>query len=65
VRGIDVAIAPGLNVGYVMGRRRHSRGDRTAGAKVQLLDAEDLTTGNLRQFSTIVTGTRAYAVRRS
>jgi LmbE family N-acetylglucosaminyl deacetylase len=64
VRGVDVKVAPGLSVGYVMGV-----GDQVPaaiaqlGARVQLLDEKDLASGNLGRFDTIVTGTRAYVVR--
>jgi len=64
VRGIDVAIAPNLKVGYVMGI-----GDEVPaaiaqlGAAVTLLGEPDLARGDLRQYDAIVTGTRAYAVR--
>lgn len=62
--GFDVSIAPGLRVGYVMGV-----GDelpaaiRALGAEVTLLDRDDLANGDLSRFHTIITGTRAYAVR--
>jgi LmbE family N-acetylglucosaminyl deacetylase len=64
VHGVDLAIAPGLRVGYVMGV-----GDEVpaaiaqTGASVQLLGAADLASGDLSAFHVIVTGTRAYAVR--
>ena len=64
VRGIDVKIAPGLKVGYVMGV-----GDDVPaavaqlGVQVQMLDAQDLASADLGQFNAIMTGTRAYAVR--
>jgi LmbE family N-acetylglucosaminyl deacetylase len=64
VRGVDVKIAPGLKVGYIMGV-----GDDVPaaiaqlGAQVQLLSAQDLAAANLGQFDAIMTGTRAYAVR--
>jgi LmbE family N-acetylglucosaminyl deacetylase len=64
VRGIDVRIAPGLNVGYVMGIGDDVPGGiAQLGAKVTLLGEQDLASGNLRQFDAIMTGTRAYAVR--
>jgi LmbE family N-acetylglucosaminyl deacetylase len=64
LRGVDVAIAPNLTVGYVMGI-----GDEVPaaiaqlGASVTLLGEADLARGDLRRFDAIVTGTRAYAVR--
>jgi LmbE family N-acetylglucosaminyl deacetylase len=64
IRGVDVKIAAGLKVGYVMGV-----GDEVPsalaqiGVDVQVLGEQDLATGDLGRFDTIMTGTRAYAVR--
>jgi LmbE family N-acetylglucosaminyl deacetylase len=61
---IDVAIAPRLNVGYVMGV-----GDQVPpaieqlGARVTLIDADGLAFGDLSRFDAIVTGVRAYERR--
>ena len=64
VRGVDVRIAPGLRVGYVMGIGDDvPAGIAQLGADVQLLGEQDLATGDLSRFDAIVTGTRAYAVR--
>ncbi len=64
VRGIDVKIAPGLNVGYIMGVGDEvPSGIEQLGAKVTLLSAQDLAAGDFRRFDAIVVGTRAYAVR--
>jgi hypothetical protein len=64
VRGIDVRIAPGLRIGYVMGVGDDvPSGLAQLGAHVQLLGAQDLATLPLEGFHAIVTGTRAYAVR--
>jgi LmbE family N-acetylglucosaminyl deacetylase len=64
VRGVDVAIAPGLKVGYVMGIGDEvPAGIAQVGASVTLLSEQDLAAGDLRQYDAIVTGTRAYAVR--
>ncbi len=64
VRGVDVAIAPGLKVGYVMGIGDEvPAGIAQLGASVTLLGEQDLATGDLGRFDAIVTGTRAYAVR--
>jgi hypothetical protein len=64
VRGIDVKIASGLNVGYIMGVGDDvPSGIAQLGARVQLLGEQDLAAGNLQQFDAIMTGTRAYAVR--
>lgn len=64
VKVIDVRIASGLRVGYVMGV-----GDempdaiRQLGADVHLLDATDLASGDLNRYHVIVTGVRAYERR--
>jgi LmbE family N-acetylglucosaminyl deacetylase len=64
VRGVDVKIAPGLKVGYIMGVGDDvPAGIAQLGAQVQLLGAQDLAAADLRQFDTIMSGTRAYAVR--
>jgi LmbE family N-acetylglucosaminyl deacetylase len=64
VRGVDVKIAPGLRVGYVMGVGDEvPAGIAQLGAQVQLLDAQDLAAADLKVFDAIMTGTRAYAVR--
>jgi hypothetical protein len=64
VRGVDVRIASGLRVGYVMGIGDDvPAGIAQLGATVQLLDERDLASGDLARFHAIVTGTRAYAVR--
>jgi LmbE family N-acetylglucosaminyl deacetylase len=61
---VDVAIAPALSVGYVMGV-----GDQVPaaieqlGAKVTLLEADTLAWGDLSAFDVIVTGVRAYERR--
>jgi LmbE family N-acetylglucosaminyl deacetylase len=62
--GVDVKVAPGLNVGYVTGA-----GDDVPqslvnlGINVHFLTAGDLANGDLSKFDTIVLGVRAYAVR--
>jgi len=62
--GLDVKVAPGLKVGYIMGV-----GDEVPAALEQLgvkplmLGPSDLATGNLAQFDTILVGIRASAVR--
>ena len=64
VRGIDVAIAPGLKVGYVMGVGDDVPGGLSQlGVDVQLLGTQELATADLARFNAIITGTRAYAVR--
>ncbi len=64
VRGVDVKIAPGLKVGYIMGVGDDvPAGIAQLGATVQMLNEPDLAGADLRPFDAIVTGTRAYAVR--
>ncbi|MHB8413634.1 MAG: PIG-L family deacetylase [Candidatus Acidiferrales bacterium] len=62
--GVDVKVAPGLNVGYIMGA-----GDDmpqalvNLGINVHFLTAEDLSSGDLSKFDAIILGVRTYAVR--
>ncbi len=64
VRGVDVATVPGLKVGYVMGiGDQVPLGLQQLGAQVTLLGERELATADLSAYDTIVTGTRAYAVR--
>jgi hypothetical protein len=62
--GVDVKVAPGLKVGYVMGT-----GDEvppaleSMGVPVHLLQAADINDGNLSAYDVIVLGIRAYAAR--
>ena len=64
IRGIDVAFAPGLRVGYLPGA-----GDETGkaiaqlGIPVETVTADDLATGDLSRFTAIIVGVRASAVR--
>ena len=63
-RGVDVRVAPGLNLGYVMGP-----GDdipqalEDLGVHPHLLNAADITSGDLSKYNVIVLGIRAYASR--
>ncbi len=62
--GVDVKVAPGLQIGYIVGA-----GDDmpqsllNLGINVHLLTSEDLASGNLSKFNAIILGVRAYAVR--
>jgi hypothetical protein len=64
VKVLDVTIAPGLAVGYIMGV-----GDKVPeaieqlGASVTLIGAETLASGDLSRFDAIVLGVRAYERR--
>jgi hypothetical protein len=65
VQAIDVKVAPGVSIGYVLGA-----GDEVPPAIQQLglepilLSPDDLAFGDLSRFSTIVTGIRAYQTRK-
>ena len=64
VRGVNVTTVPALKVGYVMGvGDQVPSGLQQLGAQVTLLTENDLASANLSQYDTIMTGTRAYAVR--
>ena len=64
VRGIDVKVPAGLNVGYVMGvGDQVPAGIAQLGARVTLLGEKELASADLGAFDAIMTGTRAYAVR--
>jgi LmbE family N-acetylglucosaminyl deacetylase len=62
--GVNVKVAPGLNVGYVVGA-----GDdvpqslASLGIAVHFLSAGDLASANLSRFDVIILGVRAYAAR--
>jgi LmbE family N-acetylglucosaminyl deacetylase len=64
VKVIDVSIAPGLRVGYIMGV-----GDRVPeaieqlGAELHMIEAAELAAGDLGRYDVIVTGVRAYERR--
>jgi len=63
-RALNVAIAPNLRVGYVMGVGDELPAAITQlGATVTMLDAQALTSAPLASYDAIVLGTRAYAVR--
>jgi LmbE family N-acetylglucosaminyl deacetylase len=61
LKTLDVAIAPGLKVGYIMGV-----GDKVPeaieqlGASVTLLDSTALASGDLSRFDVVMLGVRAY-----
>ncbi len=64
VRGVEVYLAPNLDVGYIMGVGDEvPAGIEQLGARVTLLGEEDLAQGDLSTYDAIVVGTRAYAVR--
>lgn len=60
-RALDVALPPGLNVGYVQGVGDNvADGLRDLGIPVTVLDPAALPVANLSRFTTIVVGPRAY-----
>lgn len=64
VRGVNVTTVAGLKVGYVMGVGDSvPQGLQQLGAQVTLLDERALAAADLSVYDTIMTGTRAYAVR--
>ncbi|HEX9005069.1 MAG TPA: PIG-L family deacetylase [Blastocatellia bacterium] len=64
VRGIEVNVAPNLNVGYVMGVGDEvPKALEQIGVKVSMLGESDLAKGNLDAFDAIIIGIRATAVR--
>jgi LmbE family N-acetylglucosaminyl deacetylase len=64
VKAIDVRIAPGLRVGYVMGvGDEMPAAIQQLGAEVHLIDPRELASGDLARYNVIVTGVRAYERR--
>jgi LmbE family N-acetylglucosaminyl deacetylase len=64
VKVIDVRIAPGLKVGYVMGvGDEMPAAIQQLGAEVHMIDAAELASGDLSRYNVIVTGVRAYERR--
>jgi LmbE family N-acetylglucosaminyl deacetylase len=63
-RGVDVRVANGLRIGYVVGT-----GDdvpmslEDIGVRVNFLSSQDLAAGDLSKYDCIVLGVRAYAAR--
>ena len=64
VKVVDVGVAPGLKMGYIMGV-----GDLVPqaldqlGVKVAMIDSDELAYGNLAKYDTIMLGIRAYERR--
>lgn len=64
LRVVDVKVAFGLKVGYVMGSGDEvPEAIRQLGVPLELLSAEELASGDLSRFTTIMLGIRAYAAR--
>ena len=61
----SVNVAPGLKVGYIMGSGDEvPNGLKQLGVEVTELTTDDLAFGDLSRFNVIVTGIRAYEVRK-
>ncbi len=61
--GVDVKTAPGLRVAFLPGTGDDvPRALEDLGLTVKILSANDVETGDLQQYDTIVLGVRAYAV---
>jgi hypothetical protein len=64
VVAVDVAVTPGISVGYVDGTGDEvDAAIRQLGIPLTYLTTDDLAFGDLSRFSTIVTGIRAYEAR--
>ncbi len=64
VKLLDVRIAPGLRVGYVMGvGDQVPQAIQQLGATIEPIDADALAFGDLSKYNVIVTGVRAYERR--
>ena len=64
VKALDARIAPGLQVGYVMGvGDEMPAAIEQLGATVHMIDAAELASGDLSRYNVIVTGVRAYERR--
>jgi LmbE family N-acetylglucosaminyl deacetylase len=62
--GVNVKVAPGLKVGYVMGTGDDVPGSlESIGVAVHLLQPADINAGDLSVYDVIVLGIRAYAAR--
>jgi hypothetical protein len=62
--GVDVKVAPGLRVGYIMGTGDDvPKALDTLGVPVQLLSPQDVASGDLTKYDAIVLGVRVYAAR--
>lgn len=62
--GVNVKVAPGLNVGYVMGTGDNvPQSLESLGVHAHLLSDADLSGGDLSKYNVIVLGVRAYTAR--
>ncbi|MBI4478151.1 MAG: hypothetical protein HY654_13330, partial [Acidobacteria bacterium] len=64
VKIFDVSLPPNLQIGYVMGTGDEvPQAIRQLGARLTMLDPDEVAFGDLSRFSTIVLGIRAYEKR--
>ena len=62
--GVDVKLAPNLNVGYVVGTGSDvPEALANIGVHVHFLSDQDLSSADLSQYNTIILGVRAYTAR--
>jgi LmbE family N-acetylglucosaminyl deacetylase len=62
--GVNVTVAPGLSVGYVMGSGDEVPASlENLGVHVHFLAAADIASGDLSRYDEIILGVRAYAAR--
>ncbi len=62
--GVDVKVAPGLNVGYIMGTGDDvPRALESIGVQVHFLSPQDIASGDLQKYDVIIMGVRSYAAR--
>ena len=65
LHSIPLEVTSNLSVGYIMGvGDKIPEALQQIGIDVEMLDTDELRTGDLRRFDTILVGIRAYAVRR-
>jgi LmbE family N-acetylglucosaminyl deacetylase len=63
-RGVNVKVAPDLNVGYVMGTGDEiPRALEDLGIHPHLLNSQEISSGDLSKYNVIMLGIRAYAAR--
>ena len=61
---VDVKVAPGLEIGYIMGvGDQVPEALKQLGVDFQFLNDDDLTFGDLKRYDVIITGVRAYLNR--
>ena len=65
LHSIPLEVPSNLSIGYIMGvGDKIPEALQQIGIDVEMLDTDELRTGDLRRFDTILVGIRAYAVRR-